>query len=391
MNKTALPMVGEADLYFQVLDLKSRKKVLDDLKKGYTINVPNFGGEYGGNTVKKVKWSDVPEKEKTFIEFWRKSNIEPTRVVFTYDEKKRKYIKVDDAPVETKSKMILDPSTFKDYLKTLNLEPIEKVRERFNAQRGIDEATKYLNSGQQDKDMTRLELETGKLDNKNQPGKFLINMEPEYIRKTYGPKNIIDFYENKLQSKGKQAGLAKFNRKMAAASMLQEVAYKLRGFNRYAAVLDEISFNLGVEPRSKTSRKLYELSSKLPADKCASQIKRLKVMAAEAQNPQDIGRVTTKDYKPLAEYIEGHDKGVGTFLKKIEDMAKPNPSDTFKDKMIKDVYKAFIAQMKKHETDTPQEMIEINKGADKLVKEITDATKPVDMLVAMVDRYKRKY
>jgi hypothetical protein len=59
--------------------------------------------------------------------------------------------------------------------------------------------------------------------------------------------------------------------------------------------------------------------------------------------------------------------------------------------MIKQIYTAFIAQMKHNETDTPQDIIKINKEADKLVEEVTKAVKPADNLIAMIDKYKRKY
>lgn len=283
MNKEALPAINNVDFFFQVLDRGSRKRLIEDLKKGHTLNVPDFGGEYS-NTVKKFKWSDISEKEKTFVEFWYKSNIDPPHVLFIYDEKNHEYKKIEDADIETKAKMILDPSAFSNYVKNLKLEPINKVRERFNKIRSIDEAVNYVKSGQQDKDMMRLEMETGKIEDKNKPGEYLIDIDPDYSRKVYGPKNVINFYEKDLHVTGKQAKLVKFNNKAAAATILKSVTAKLRGFNQYACVLDEVSYFLGIEPRSKISSKLYELSYKLPVDKCASQIKKLKAIAVQIQH-----------------------------------------------------------------------------------------------------------
>ena len=154
----------------------------------------------------------------------------------------------------------------------------------------------------------------------------------------------------------------------------------------YAAIV-------GVDFHSKLSEKLYNLSYKLPQDKYADYSKRIRTVAAELNNPEykDPGRVTTKNNKTLAEYLMEHPKGIGIFLKKIEELAKPEEKDTYKDNIIKQIYALFVKNMKHHETDTHSDMIEVNKEADILIDEITKASKITQNLINKVDQYKRRY
>jgi hypothetical protein len=293
--------------------------------------------------------------------------------------------------LDEKARIVLQPESFEHYIKALNLEPIEKVKERFEKVRPVNEMIPYINNGQLDKDRTRLELETGKVINKNQPGKFLVNMNPELVRRMYKPQNVINFYEKELKTVGKSASLESLNCKIAAITLLNTIKPKLRGFSKYIAALDEASWYLEEEPRIRSSERLYKLSSKLPKDKCASQIERIKTVAAQLNDPgyKDPGRVTTKGHQTLAQLMIETKGTVQEFLKKVEEWAKPEEKDTYKDRMVKQIYNFFIKHMEHHKTDTPQDMIKVNKEADELVSEIIKAASISQQLIDKIEKYKR--
>jgi hypothetical protein len=290
------------------------------------------------------------------------------------------------APVQQdpKTRMIMDPAAFNAYVKGLNLEPLEQVKKRYETIKPLEDVPQYVQSGQMAKDVTRLEMETGKVPNKNQPGKFLVNQDPVFIRKMYKPENVIEFYEKDLKGVGKKANIEEFNNRMATLTMISDIKSKLRGFNRYAAVLDEVAWRLGEEPRDRLSDKLYKLSSKLPVDKCAEQIKHLKSIAAKLNDPnyKDPGRETTKGYKTLSEVFNESKGDMSLVLSKIEVLSKANDKDTYKDRMVKQIYRIFLDPKRKQKSADP-------KGADELVSEITKASQVTQQLIDKIDRYKR--
>jgi hypothetical protein len=80
---------------------------------------------------------------------------------------------------------------------------------------------------------------------------------------------------------------------------------------------------------------------------------------------------------------------VQEFLKKVEEWAKPEEKDTYKDRMVKQIYNFFIKHMEHHKTDTPQDMIKVNKEADELVSEIIKAASISQQLIDKIEKYKR--
>jgi hypothetical protein len=300
-----------------------------------------------------------------------------------------------------RSKMIADPNSFKEFVYDLSLESLDRVKDRFLNKRGEHS---YTGSNQYTKDVYRLAMELDDTENErtkiskifkdiNQTISKAFAITPAMARRQFGSDNVVNFYSKSLKGGGKLASLEEINSMAIVSDKLSEISKKLRGFNRYAAVLDEIAFEIDIGPRSKLSRKLYDLSYQLPLNKYADYAKRLRVTAAEVNDPgyKDPGIETTKNDKLLAEKIMVHPEGIATFLTKLEDMAKPDKDDTYKDRMIKQIYRAFINQMKHHSTDTPGEMIKINEDADKLITEITKAKEISKNLIDQIDRYTRKF
>lgn len=306
-----------------------------------------------------------------------------------------------ESPSMLRSKMIADPSSFSDFVYDLNIEPLNKVKDRFLNKRGDPV---YTGSNQYTKDVYRLAMELD--DTENDRTKIsrifkdininiskVFAITPAMARRQFGSDNVVNFYSKSLKGGGKLASLEEINSMDIVYSKLNDISKKLRGLNHYAAVLDEIAFQRDIGPRSKLSKKLYDLSYQLPRDKYTDYAKRLRIVAAEVNDPgyKDPGRVTTKNDKLLAEEIMAHPEGIATFLVKLEDMAEPDEKDTYKDRMIKQVYAAFIKQMKHHSTDTSGEMININEEADKLIAEITKTKEVSKSLIDQIDRYKRKF
>jgi hypothetical protein len=306
-----------------------------------------------------------------------------------------------ESPSMLRSKMIADPSSFSEFVYDLDIEPISRVKDRFFNKK---EDPTYTKSNQYTKDVYRLAMELDDTENYrtkisrifkeiNEKISKAFAITPAMARRQFGSDNVVNFYSKSLKGVGKLASLEEINSMGIVSDRLSDISKKLRGLNHYAAVLDEIAFQRDIGPRSKLSKKLYDLSYQLPLDKYADYAKRLRVVAAEVNNPEykDPGRVTTKNDKLLAEEIIKHPEGIATFLVKLEDMAEPDEKDTYKDRMIKEIYRAFINQMKHHSTDTPGEMIKINEDADKLITEITKTNKISQNLIDQIDRYKRKF
>jgi hypothetical protein len=88
-----MPFVGtpehSADLFFEVLDAESQKRVWQDLKNGYTIKIP----AYKGNSPKEISLKNVGN-EREFVK-----PFIPNHVVFKYDDKKREYVFIKDKRV----------------------------------------------------------------------------------------------------------------------------------------------------------------------------------------------------------------------------------------------------------------------------------------------------
>lgn len=244
-------------------------------------------------------------------------------------------------PIDQKAKMILDPSAFDSYIKGLNLEPIEQVKKRYELIKPVEQVPQYVNSGQMAKDVTRLEMETGKVKNKNQPGKFLVNQDPVFVRKMYKPENVIEFYEKDLKGVGKNASIEVFNNRMATLTMISDIKHelKVRGYTKYAAILDEVSWFLDEQPRDRVSDRLYKLSYKLPKDRCADQIKRLKVLAAELNDSS----CRTASIDPYAAVLVAHinsskDKFEMMHLTKAaEEIKKQDQNHTLSPDSIKEI------------------------------------------------------
>jgi len=75
------------DLYFELLDMESRKNIVRDLKKGLSIKVPNFGN---------VTWKDLDEIEQGRVDYLLKAKA-TTTPLYRYDETSHEYKKTISA------------------------------------------------------------------------------------------------------------------------------------------------------------------------------------------------------------------------------------------------------------------------------------------------------
>jgi len=190
---------------------------------------------------------------------------------------------VDMNPVQPKAKMIADPASFKEFVGNLKIEPVEKVKERFLTKRS-DPA--YVNSRRYANDLHRLFLELDDIKSRNELSDLfksinlniakVFSLTSPMARKEYGEGNVIDFYEKSLKGGARLA---------AVEETLIKIAANLYNSPKYFSRLDEINYRLGIGPRNKLSKKLYDMSYRLPRDKYSGYADRLKKLAATLNNP----------------------------------------------------------------------------------------------------------
>lgn len=123
--------------------------------------------------------------------------------------------------------------------------------------------------------------------------------------------------------------------------------------------------------------------------KCASEL-----IAADEEKKEVLqGRVTTKNDKPLATLIRTMKPtdNIVDFMKKVNEMAKPDDGDSSQDRLVKQVYRAFLDDLKKSDIDTSKEIQATNKDADVLIAEITKGIRPVEQLIKLIEKFKAKH
>lgn len=280
---------------------------------------------------------------------------------------------------------VLDPPSFEQYIKSLNLEPIDKVRERFEKTKQIDEMIRYMQSGQQDQDLNRLSFETGYV--KSPAGEVIVNENPQRLRSS-NRSYVNKFYqglEDKLPSK--QLDPTPMMRAKLAACLgafsvcLRDTSFKHS--ERLAALSMKIS---PVMVRQKAaSDRLKKLSKKLEG--YPSYVQLMERIAEEL----DHSRKTTKNDPPIAELLRKSTGNLVDFMKKINEMAEPDNNDTYRDLLIKRVYRAFLHDLQLKKIDTSEEIAATNKPADKLIAEIEMAAKPTESLIHRIEKYERKF
>lgn len=105
-------------------------------------------------------------------------------------------------------------------------------------------------------------------------------------------------------------------------------------------------------------------------------------------------RKTTKNDPPIADVLRNMSSkdNIVDFMKKINEMSKPDAKeDTYKDLLIKRIYRGFLSDLQKKNIDTVEEIMSINKPADKLIAEIEMAARPTESLIKKIERYERKF
>lgn len=260
-------------------------------------------------------------------------------------------------------KKVMDPGWFRAFIQSQNIEPIGVVEKRYYKTRNVDEATRYYNSDQFDKDWTRLALETGKVKQK-ETERLILNMSPEKVRMMFGPENILEFYEETLKGKKKMASIDRFRVRLACYNAIRDIESKVFQRPWYRGRMSKLSS--------------LALSELFYTDKTA-------------KDAIDFVRNTTKNDPPLADLLRKSKGDIHDFMLKVNEMLKPDKEDTAKDLMIKRIYQAFLRDIMKHKTDTPSEIAETNEEADKLIAEIEKATVPAEHLIQTINKYERKY
>ncbi len=274
---------------------------------------------------------------------------------------------------------VLDPNSFKRFVDRLNIEPIDKVKQRVERVKSVDDLTKYIRSGQKQKDVARIQFE---LKDSDKPSSLVSNIEPTRVRQIFGPDKVYNFYLKDLYKSGTpDKKLEQLEAKLACNKILVEASYKLKGFIDYTNIFSSLGTNSKIAGSKMTSlvEKLYNISSKLPY-KYAERV--IKV----AESIQDPGRVTTKNDKKLSLLFVPGANPTSSF-EEVEMMSKDDPKDTYKDKRIKDLYKGFLSILKNESTSPLGEGEEV----DKVVNEITRTTKTTESLMAKIDKYKRRF
>lgn len=280
---------------------------------------------------------------------------------------------------------VLDPPSFEQYIKSLNLEPIEKVRERFEDTKQIGEMVRYLQSGKQDEDLNRLSFETGYV--KSPAGEVIVHEDPHQLRSRH--RSYVNKFYQGLEKKSPSRQLdptpmmrAKVAAYIGALSMCLREKSKEHS-EKLAALSARIS---PVMYQQKIAADvLRKLSKKLEG--YPSYILRMERLAEELEH----GRKTTKEDLPIAKILQNSKGNLVDFMKKINDMAKPDKNDTYKDLLIKRIYSAFLHDLQLKKIDTPEEIAATNKPADQLIAEIETAAKPTEHLIKKIEKYERKF
>ena len=101
MNKKSFPHItlknkGTVDLFFEFLDIPDRKKIVEDLKKGEDIMLPNFGNIGSGinikNNVINIEEKDITDiHDEEFIKRFLNEKSKPKHAVMEYDNISHKY------------------------------------------------------------------------------------------------------------------------------------------------------------------------------------------------------------------------------------------------------------------------------------------------------------
>jgi hypothetical protein len=280
---------------------------------------------------------------------------------------------------------VLDPPSFEQYIKSLNLEPIEKVRERFERTKEIDDMVRYMQRGQQDRDLNRLSFETGYV--KSPAGEVIVNEDPHQLRSRH--RSYVNKFYSGLEKKSPSKQLEHTPMMRAkVAAYLGELSSCLKAiYPEYSERLSSLSLKVSpaMYQRRIAADSLRKLSKKLAG--YPSYVLLMERIAEEL----DHQRKTTKDDPPIAKMIQESEGNLVDFMKKINEMAKPDKGDTYKDLLIKRIYRAFLHDLQLKKIDTPEEIAATNKPADKIIAEIEMAAKPTESLIKRIEDYERKF
>lgn len=290
---------------------------------------------------------------------------------------------------ESQGIAVMDVPSFEKYVRSLGIEDIGAVKNRFEKVKSIDEIRKYIHSGQQDEDYGRLKYELGVVRTPN--GDVIERGDPLQFR-MQKPRAVENFY----------ASLAK-----RGPSKLKPITSPTPGLHslRVAAHLGELaacikesspglserlgSISVQASPvcrRQKQAAKvLRNLLGKLAGHR--SYVLTIDRLASDLEH----SRVTTKNDKALARLLMESEGTLADFKDEVKRMAEPDDRDSYKDKLIKRIYKAFLRDIKKHETDTPKEIMQTNRGADQLIGQISRSTEPAQKLISDIEKYERRF
>jgi hypothetical protein len=118
MKKEALPHLklknkDAIDLYFEYLNVSDRKKVLQDLKNGENIKLPNFGVVLNKDIANPTKFFeekdlDQQQQEENYIEQFITHGTNPKYPAMMYDSKNHTYKLKSRYDIEKMLKDIVD-------------------------------------------------------------------------------------------------------------------------------------------------------------------------------------------------------------------------------------------------------------------------------------------
>lgn len=280
---------------------------------------------------------------------------------------------------------VLDPPSFEQYIKSLGLEPIDEVRKRFEKPKQINEMVQYLRGGQQDEDLNRLSFETGYA--KSPAGGIIVNEDPGQLRSKY--QSYVNKFYKGLEQKSPLSQLdpTPLLKAKVAAYLGGLSAFLKEGSPEYSERLAALS--LKVSPvmfqRGVAAKCLRDLSKKL--SKNSSYILTMERIAEDIE----FKRKTTKNDPPLAKLLQDSDGSLVDFMKKVNELVKPGKEATYKDLLIKRVYRAFLDDLQLKKIDTPEEIAATNKRADELIAKIELAPQPTESLIKSIERYEKRF
>lgn len=285
-------------------------------------------------------------------------------------------------------RIIDDDQVFREFVDSLGIEPIQKVLDRLKKQRDSAEAVEYFQSKQYKNDATRSDLETGKLQ-LGYTAQPRYEFKPSDLRRSFGLENIINFYRDLAKKGSKTANaVGAFRRRVEATASIHRISRKLEGYPAYIIALDRAAAELGIQQNSKAASKLYALSDNAP-----NNVRFRLISAAVGLGPATIDhtRKTTKENPPLADLFRKSKGSLADFRDQVSKMSDPKKEDTYKDTLIKRIYKAFLRDLEKASIDTPAEFTGTSKDADKLIAEIELAARPAENLIRKIESYERKH